>query len=289
MYGTLVAVVMVNNRASSGQAYSIIAFNALIASHLNNGGIPIVGGLAAGPIGGILGLVVSLLQTVLNLLVPLLKGLPVVGSVVGGAQGAAGSAAGSAGGAIGGLDLSGLLGGLEKTVTGVLSGIPIVGGIAAGPIGGILGLVISLLQTVLNLLVPVLKGLPVIGGVVGASKDCLQCICELESGCAPIGCNMDQGTLSCGYFQIKLPYYIDCGTPGQQPGESTEAAWKRCADDYSCAVQCVESYINRYAGNCPGKGYCERMSRLHNGGPNGCNTGGTDGYWRHIQSCCQCN
>ncbi|KAK0401646.1 hypothetical protein QR680_015894 [Steinernema hermaphroditum] len=31
------AVVMVNNRASSGQAYSIIAFNALIASHLNNG------------------------------------------------------------------------------------------------------------------------------------------------------------------------------------------------------------------------------------------------------------
>ncbi|KAK0401659.1 hypothetical protein QR680_015903 [Steinernema hermaphroditum] len=37
MYGTLVAVVMVNNRASSGQAYSIIAFNALIASHLNNG------------------------------------------------------------------------------------------------------------------------------------------------------------------------------------------------------------------------------------------------------------
>ncbi|KAK0401661.1 hypothetical protein QR680_015903 [Steinernema hermaphroditum] len=117
MYGTLVAVVMVNNRASSGQAYSIIAFNALIASHLNNGlaliifnpevhkflgirknikidptsserlaatGIPIVGGLAAGPIGGILGLVVSLLQTVLNLLVPLLKGLPVVGSVVGG-------------------------------------------------------------------------------------------------------------------------------------------------------------------------------------------------------------
>ncbi|KAK0401663.1 hypothetical protein QR680_015903 [Steinernema hermaphroditum] len=118
------------------------------------------------------------------------------------------------------------------------------------------------------------KSLPFVFFITfAASKDCLQCICELESGCAPIGCNMDQGTLSCGYFQIKLPYYIDCGTPGQQPGESTEAAWKRCADDYSCAVQCVESYINRYAGNCPGKGYCERMSRLHNGGPNGCNTG----------------
>ncbi|KAK0401557.1 hypothetical protein QR680_015853 [Steinernema hermaphroditum] len=49
----------------------------------------------------------------------------------------------------------------------VEGGIPIVGGLAAGPIGGILGLVISLLQTVLNLLVPVLKGLPVVGGVVG--------------------------------------------------------------------------------------------------------------------------
>ncbi|KAK0401666.1 hypothetical protein QR680_015905 [Steinernema hermaphroditum] len=76
-------------------------------------------------------------------------------------------AVGSAGGGIGGLDLSGLLGGLEKTITGVVGGIPIVGGLAAGPIGGILGLVISLLQTVLNLLVPLLKGLPVVGGVVG--------------------------------------------------------------------------------------------------------------------------
>ncbi|KAK0412663.1 hypothetical protein QR680_006342 [Steinernema hermaphroditum] len=38
MYGTLVAVVMVNNSTASGQTASyIIAFNALIASHLNNG------------------------------------------------------------------------------------------------------------------------------------------------------------------------------------------------------------------------------------------------------------
>uniref|UniRef100_A0A1I7Z6C9 lysozyme n=1 Tax=Steinernema glaseri TaxID=37863 RepID=A0A1I7Z6C9_9BILA len=125
---------------------------------------------------------------------------------------------------------------------------------------------------------------------LGAAKDCLRCMCEQESrGCRAIGCNPDKGSLSCGYYQIKLPYYIDCGTPGKRSGESNESAWKRCADDYDCATNCVKAYIKRYSSKCPGKGSCEKTARLHNGGPNGCNVGGTVGYWNKVQRCCGCS
>uniref|UniRef100_A0A0K0EW35 lysozyme n=1 Tax=Strongyloides venezuelensis TaxID=75913 RepID=A0A0K0EW35_STRVS len=118
------------------------------------------------------------------------------------------------------------------------------------------------------------------------SDRCLQCICQQESGgCKPIGCKTDRGSLSCGYYQIKLPYYKDCGEPGKRPGESTENAWKRCSDDYACATTCVESYFHRYRFNCPGKSDCEAMARLHNGGPSGCYSTSTDGYWNRIKKC----
>jgi hypothetical protein len=72
---------------------------------------------------------------------------------------------------------------------------------------------------------------------------CLRCICEHESGCKAIGCHMDVGSLSCGYYQIKLPYYEDCGEPGRKNGESLTTAWQRCANDYSCSTGCVEKYF----------------------------------------------
>ena len=118
---------------------------------------------------------------------------------------------------------------------------------------------------------------------------CLRCICEHESGCKAIGCHMDVGSLSCGFYQIKLPYYEDCGEPGKKNGESVTTAWKRCADDYNCATGCVEKYIKRYSGNCGGVGECQRMSRLHNGGPSGCKYAGTEGYWHAIEKCCHCS
>lgn len=40
-------------------------------------------------------------------------------------------------------------------------------------------------------------------------SSCLACICEIESGCRDIGCRQDEGSLSCGYYQIKNPYYSD--------------------------------------------------------------------------------
>ncbi|KAH7704626.1 Protein ILYS-3 [Aphelenchoides avenae] len=124
-------------------------------------------------------------------------------------------------------------------------------------------------------------------GALGVlSEDCLKCICNKESyGCKPIGCKMDVGSLSCGYYQIKKDYYTDCGTPGKQAGDSLEDAWKRCADDYDCASQCVRAYVNRYKANCDGKSDCEAMARLHNGGPQGCNRPGTQGYWDAIKQC----
>ena len=39
-------------------------------------------------------------------------------------------------------------------------------------------------------------------------------IFQQETHCKAIGCRMDVGSLSCGYFQIKYNYWLDCGKPG---------------------------------------------------------------------------
>uniref|UniRef100_A0A914MS87 lysozyme n=1 Tax=Meloidogyne incognita TaxID=6306 RepID=A0A914MS87_MELIC len=118
-------------------------------------------------------------------------------------------------------------------------------------------------------------------------QTCLDCICKHESfGCTPRPCAWDDDAVSCGYFQIKHVYYLDCGTPGLRSGESTEDGWKRCALDYSCSVQCIRAFINRYASQCNKPiSACERMSRLHNGGPNGCSLARTDVYWNAVKRC----
>ncbi|KAL6740656.1 hypothetical protein Aduo_013995 [Ancylostoma duodenale] len=133
--------------------------------------------------------------------------------------------------------------------------------------------------------------LPPVRASAAFTDNCTNCICLQESGCKPIGCNMDAGSLSCGYYQIKLPYYKDCGTPGLKIGEDVTTAWKRCADDYDCSTQCVNNYFDRYKKGCSstGEGACEVMSRLHNGGPNGCHSSSTDGYWSAIKKCCENN
>lgn len=43
----------------------------------------------------------------------------------------------------------------------------------------------------------------------------LNCICRVESNCNPnIGCKFDVYSDSCGMYQIKEAYWIDCGRPG---------------------------------------------------------------------------
>ncbi|KAI6234737.1 Lysozyme [Aphelenchoides fujianensis] len=109
--------------------------------------------------------------------------------------------------------------------------------------------------------------------------DCLLAICDEESNCRPIGCGMDY---SCGYFQIQSDYYTDCGTPNFDG--DFERSWKNCADDYACASECVQAYFNRYNRMCSNVAdECEKMARLHNGGPNGCQNPATVAYWNRIK------
>ena len=116
----------------------------------------------------------------------------------------------------------------------------------------------------------------------GAFTDkCMKCICKIESNCnANIGCIMDVGSLSCGAYQIKEPYWIDCGRPG--------AGWQECANNLACAEGCVKAYMNRYGTYCTGgrAPVCEDYSRIHNGGPQGCRSSATVGYWDKVRSCC---
>ncbi|KAL3886300.1 hypothetical protein ACJMK2_026305 [Sinanodonta woodiana] len=112
---------------------------------------------------------------------------------------------------------------------------------------------------------------------VGSISDqCLKCICLVESNCLPIGCRMDVSSLSCGYYQIKLPYWTDCGRPG--------TGWKECADDHSCATTCVINYTAKYRSKTSCPDTCESYARIHNGGPHGCMKSSTIPYWHKVQS-----
>lgn len=96
-----------------------------------------------------------------------------------------------------------------------------------------------------------------------STDTCIQCICNVESGCRPLSCKWDVNSLSCGYFQvfnkrfclclmleyimhtktfyqIKKGYYIDCYEPERRKGEALESAWKRCSSDYDCSAKCIK-------------------------------------------------
>ncbi|KAJ8299659.1 hypothetical protein KUTeg_023719 [Tegillarca granosa] len=87
-------------------------------------------------------------------------------------------------------------------------------------------------------------------------------------------CRWDVGSDSCGYFQIKYNYWVDCGRPGGR--------WKSCAKNYYCASKCVQKYMNRYINARGCKRDCQSYARLHNGGPGGCLKDSTLRYWRKI-------
>ncbi|KAF6022081.1 hypothetical protein EB796_019609 [Bugula neritina] len=118
------------------------------------------------------------------------------------------------------------------------------------------------------------------------SSSCLDCIGEIEGGGS--GCNRDVGSLSCGRYQIKEPYYTDCRQPG--------SGWRSCAADDTCSRTCVQNYMSRYARRCArqlGKPKsqltCQDYGRLHNGGPNGCRKSSTISYAARISSQCGLN
>lgn len=78
----------------------------------------------------------------------------------------------------------------------------------------------------------------------GQDSRCLQCICQIESNCQNLPCKWDVNSLSCGWYQIKEVYWIDCGKPG--------GSWTACASDKTCSETCVRNYMTRYATRCTG-------------------------------------
>ncbi|XP_052692118.1 lysozyme-like [Crassostrea angulata] len=113
------------------------------------------------------------------------------------------------------------------------------------------------------------------------SSRCLRCICEVESGCKAIGCNWDVNSESCGYYQIKQNYWIDCKRPG------SSLSW--CGDNSTCSTNCVKNYMSRYIKSNGCTANCESYARMHNGGPKACDPnhymhGRTNNYWRKVQA-----
>ncbi len=127
----------------------------------------------------------------------------------------------------------------------------------------------------------IIFGLLFLAIIVNGNIDnkCLACICQVESNCSPKKCAWDVNSLSCGYYQLKENYWIDCGSPG----ESFEA----CAADKDCSEECVYAYMDRYATRCTNgrEPTCEDYARIHNGGPQGCKRSSTDGYWKRVSAC----
>ncbi|XP_063408802.1 lysozyme-like [Mytilus trossulus] len=108
------------------------------------------------------------------------------------------------------------------------------------------------------------------------SDKCLACICQVESNCnRNIKCRLDGASDSCGPFQIKNVYWIDCYRPG--------SGFRQCANDYTCAKGCTRAYMRRYGGRTCGT-TCEDYARMHNGGPTGCKKSSTNSYWRKIMA-----
>ncbi|CAF1013410.1 unnamed protein product [Didymodactylos carnosus] len=108
---------------------------------------------------------------------------------------------------------------------------------------------------------------------------CLSCICKIESNCQPLGCKWDVNSNSCGYYQLKKAYWLDCGSPG--------GGWETCSANKACADGCVRKYMTRYAKKCVGSRTptCQDFARIHNGGPTGCTKAATVGYWNKVNAC----
>ncbi|CAJ0945067.1 unnamed protein product, partial [Mesorhabditis belari] len=122
-----------------------------------------------------------------------------------------------------------------------------------------------------------------------AMSKCMDCMCAQENCQNDIGCVEVWGRTACGNYQITFDYYIDCGMPKWMGMiETQEEAWKRCSQDISCSRECIANYYNRWETNCPNKTMtiCERMIRLHKGGPNGCNQNMTLPFWNAARDKC---
>ncbi|MCP9265704.1 Ilys-4 [Dirofilaria immitis] len=91
-------------------------------------------------------------------------------------------------------------------------------------------------------------------------------------------------------FQLKeknfLVQNLQCYQPGKENDQDEEEAWLTCAKNYECSQECLRRLSNRYKLKCYGKGECETLARIHDGGANGCRSKDTLIYWNIVKQKC---
>ncbi|KFB39655.1 AGAP000274-PA-like protein [Anopheles sinensis] len=97
---------------------------------------------------------------------------------------------------------------------------------------------------------------------------CFRCICEASTGCsAQADCRQSY----CGPFSISRAYWMDAGRvvlPNDDP--TRWGSFEDCANDYECATNIVNQYMEKYGTDCNSDGLvdCIDYTMLHvNGGP----------------------
>ncbi|CAJ0932936.1 unnamed protein product, partial [Mesorhabditis belari] len=122
---------------------------------------------------------------------------------------------------------------------------------------------------------------------VDAESSCLLSMCDVDSGCVPVGCSVDQNErIGCGYFNLNIYQFRQCYQPGKKDDENEEEAWMHCAEDYHCSANCIRIIASRFRLKCYGKSDCETMARIHDGGANGCRDSNTATYWKKVRNLC---
>ncbi|RWS29845.1 Destabilase-like protein [Leptotrombidium deliense] len=97
---------------------------------------------------------------------------------------------------------------------------------------------------------------------VKISEQCLNCICEASSGCAPsLRCFQVRNKTYCGPYQISYDFWVDAGRPSH--------SFETCAISKSCSEAAIRAYINKYASDCNNDGVidCVDFAIIHKIGP----------------------
>ncbi|XP_052872413.1 lysozyme-like [Anopheles cruzii] len=97
---------------------------------------------------------------------------------------------------------------------------------------------------------------------------CFRCMCEASTGCnVKAACRQ----MYCGPFAISRAYWIDAGKVVLPSDKATRwGAFEDCANDYNCATNIINHYMEKYATDCNLDGLvdCTDYTMLHvNGGP----------------------
>ncbi|VDM95965.1 unnamed protein product [Thelazia callipaeda] len=119
-------------------------------------------------------------------------------------------------------------------------------------------------------------GSPFLKFSVESLNDCMQAIWEADYGCVQKSCNKDiHGRYGCGYFQLNIYHYKLCYQPGKKEDQDEEEAWPECAENFKCSQEFLGETDE-----------CETLTRIYDGGANGCCSKNTLSYWKTVKQIC---